>query len=165
MFQLLHLSCKSWEGDLDCLRTFRREFLEFFMTKFFFVLLINLLSLGGVMSKEITTESGLKYEVLKEADAGAQKPEKGNMIEADYEGVLEDGTKFDSSYDRGEPITFQVGIGQVIQGWDEALLDMKVGEERKLTIPSELGYGPRGAGAVIPPNATLIFKVRLNKIV
>ena len=117
------------------------------------------------MSKEITTESGLKYEVLKEAEAAAVKPEKGNMIEADYEGVLEDGTKFDSSYDRGEPITFQVGIGQVIQGWDEALLDMKVGEERKLTIPSELGYGSRGAGAVIPPNATLIFKVRLNKIV
>lgn len=113
--------------------------------------------------KEITTESGLKYIVLKEG-AGAV-PKKGDMVKAHYTGWLVNGTKFDSSVDRGEPLQFQVGVGKVIKGWDEALLSMKVGEKRKLTIPGDLAYGKRGYPGVIPPDATLIFDVELLEIV
>jgi FKBP-type peptidyl-prolyl cis-trans isomerase len=113
--------------------------------------------------KEITTESGLKYIVLKEG-AGAV-PKKGDMVKAHYTGWLVNGTKFDSSVDRGEPLKFQVGVGQVIKGWDEALLSMKVGEKRKLTIPGNLAYGKKGYPGVIPPDATLIFDVELLEIV
>lgn len=113
--------------------------------------------------KEITTESGLKYVVLKEGDG--PKPKKGDMIKAHYDGWFVNGKKFDSSTDSGEPLKFQVGIGKVIKGWDEALLDMKVGEKRKLTIPGDLAYGKRGYPGVIPPNATLIFEVELLEIV
>lgn len=88
----------------------------------------------------------------------------GDTISAHYTGKLEDGTKFDSSVDRGTPFTFTIGQGQVIQGWEQGLLGMKVGEKRTLTIPSELGYGARGAGNAIPPNATLIFDIELMSI-
>lgn len=110
----------------------------------------------------ITTESGLKYVELKEGDGAT--PQRGQTVTVHYTGTLEDGTKFDSSRDRGTPFSFTIGVGQVIKGWDEGVGSMKVGTRRKLIIPSELGYGKRGAGGVIPPDATLIFDVELLKI-
>jgi len=89
----------------------------------------------------------------------------GDNIMIHYLGTLENGTKFDSSYDRGQPFDTQIGVGRLIAGWDQGIPGMKVGGKRKLTIPSELGYGARGAGNIIPPNATLIFEVELIDII
>lgn len=112
------------------------------------------------------TDSGLMYEVIQEGSG--ESPQTGQNVTVHYTGWLDDngkpGTKFDSSVDRGQPFTFIIGIGQVIKGWDEGVLSMKVGEKRRLIIPSDLGYGTRGAGGVIPPNATLIFDVELLKV-
>jgi peptidylprolyl isomerase len=110
----------------------------------------------------VTTSSGLKYIDI-EAGTGAT-PSKGQNVTVHYTGTLEDGTKFDSSKDRNRPFTFTIGVGQVIKGWDEGVATMKVGGKRQLIIPSDLGYGSRGAGGVIPPNATLIFDVELISI-
>ena len=89
---------------------------------------------------------------------------QGKEITVHYTGWLQDGTKFDSSLDRRQPLTIVLGAGQVIQGWDEGFSGMKEGGKRKLTIPPEMGYGARGAGGVIPPNATLVFEVELLKV-
>jgi peptidylprolyl isomerase len=106
-----------------------------------------------------TTESGLKYEDIVTGAGDSPKP--GQLVTVHYTGTLENGTKFDSSVDRGQPFTFKIGVGQVIKGWDEGVMTMKVGGKRKLIIPPQLGYGARGAGGVIPPNATLVFDVEL----
>ncbi len=112
--------------------------------------------------KVVTTESGLKYEDLKEGTGEAAR--KGDTVEVHYTGWLKDGTKFDSSLDRKKPFSFRLGAGMVIKGWDEGVAGMKVGGKRKLTIPPELGYGKRGAGNTIPPDAELTFDVELLKI-
>jgi len=106
-----------------------------------------------------TTDSGLMYEVIAKG-SGDGKPSPGDTVSAHYTGMFLDGSKFDSSVDRGEPIRFPVGTGRVIKGWDEALLDMTKGEKRILIIPPQLAYGPRGRGP-IPPNSTLVFEVEL----
>ena len=111
---------------------------------------------------EVTTPSGLKYIDIKEG-AGAS-PRAGQTVSVHYTGWLTNGTKFDSSVDRRKPFEFAVGRGSVIKGWDEGVLTMKVGGKRKLVIPAELGYGARGAGGVIPPNATLVFEVELLEL-
>ena len=104
----------------------------------------------------------LKKEILTEG-TGEQVVKSGDSITVDYTGVLEDGTQFDSSIGR-EPFSFTIGQGSVIQGWDQGLIGMKVGEEIKLTIPSDMAYGSSGAGASIPPNSTLIFTIKLISI-
>jgi FKBP-type peptidyl-prolyl cis-trans isomerase len=110
----------------------------------------------------VDTPSGLKYDDIAEG-AGAEA-KSGQKVSVHYTGTLVDGKKFDSSRDRGKPFQFTLGVGQVIKGWDEGVAGMKVGGQRKLTIPPELGYGSRGAGGVIPPNTTLIFDVELVEI-
>jgi len=110
-------------------------------------------------AKTVTTASGLKYTDVK-VGSGAS-PVKGKQVKVHYTGTLENGKKFDSSVDRNEPFSFVIGVGQVIPGWDEGVMGMKVGGKRKLIIPSKLGYGAAGAGGVIPPNATLLFDVEL----
>jgi FKBP-type peptidyl-prolyl cis-trans isomerase len=114
---------------------------------------------AGENAQEVSTPSGLKYvdQVVGTGDVAVA----GKNATVHYTGWLENGKKFDSSVDRGQPFSFPLGAGRVIKGWDEGVQGMKVGGKRKLTIPSDLGYGPRGAGGVIPPNATLIFDVEL----
>lgn len=113
-------------------------------------------------SNLITTDSGLQYEDLVEGTGAVPTP--GQNVVVHYTGTLLDGTKFDSSRDRGQPFSFPIGTGRVIKGWDEGVISMRVGGRRKLVIPPDLGYGARGAGGVIPPNATLVFDVELLRI-
>lgn len=105
------------------------------------------------------TQSGLRYQILQKGKG--KKAEAGNMVSVHYKGQLADGTVFDSSYKRNQPIDFQIGVGQVISGWDEGICLLHVGDKARLVIPSDLGYGAQGAGGVIPPHATLVFDVEL----
>jgi FKBP-type peptidyl-prolyl cis-trans isomerase FkpA len=113
------------------------------------------------MSEKIT-DSGLKYEDL--ASGEGDQATAGQHVTVHYTGWLTDGSKFDSSRDRNEPFRFKLAAGQVIRGWDEGVAGMRVGGSRRLTIPPQLGYGARGAGGVIPPNATLVFEVELLQV-
>jgi peptidyl-prolyl cis-trans isomerase A (cyclophilin A) len=108
------------------------------------------------------TESGLRYQFIQKGDG--KQAEAGKTVSVHYEGSLENGKVFDSSYPRKKPIEFRLGQGQVIEGWDEGIALLKVGDKARFVIPSDLGYGPAGAGGVIPPNATLIFDVELMEV-
>lgn len=121
-------------------------------------------ALGGPMEAEKpqVTASGLK--IIDLVVGTGDVASSGQTVAVHYRGTLEDGTQFDASYDRGTPFEFPLGAGRVIKGWDEGVQGMKVGGQRKLVIPPDLGYGSRGAGRVIPPNATLIFEVELLEI-
>lgn len=135
-----------------------------------------LLTSGGSNNQEVRQETKQQTQKTNMATDSAQlkiedikigegkEVTAGDTVVMHYSGTLTDGTKFDSSYDRGQPFETRIGVGQVIQGWDMGVPGMKVGGKRKLTIPSALGYGESGAGAVIPPNATLIFEVELLEI-
>lgn len=130
------------------------------------IVLASMLVVGGLTlnswakeKKIVETKSGLKYEEI--AVGKGEMPKKGQRVNVHYTGWLKNGTKFDSSVDRGQPFQFIIGIGQVIKGWDEGVATMKVGGKRKLIIPPQLGYGERGAGNVIPPNSELLFDVEL----
>ena len=107
----------------------------------------------------VKTASGLSYTDIVKGTGAA--PVSGKNVTVHYTGTLEDGKKFDSSLDRGQPFVFRIGRGEVIPGWDEGVISMRVGGKRRLVIPAQLGYGATGAGGVIPPNATLIFDVEL----
>jgi peptidylprolyl isomerase len=127
------------------------------------LLVVALAACGSYVGEgDTTTESGLQHIVIEEGDGPA--PQAGEIVSIHYRGSLEDGTEFDNSYDRGQPIAFPLGQGMVIPGWEEGIALMKVGEKAKLIIPPELAYGEQGAGGVIPPNATLTFEVELVDI-
>jgi FK506-binding protein 14 len=127
--------------------------------------LLVLMVVAGVMGGEPgeikETDSGLKVEYLTKPEICDKVARNGDMLSMHYVGTLESGAKFDSSYDRSEPFKFQIGVGQVIKGWEEGVLGMCVGEKRKLIVPPELGYGDQGAGDIIPGGATLNFEVEL----
>jgi FKBP-type peptidyl-prolyl cis-trans isomerase len=108
------------------------------------------------------TESGLRFQIIQ--DGNGVKPDAGQTVAVHYKGMFPDGTEFDNSYKRGNPIEFPVGTGQVISGWDEGIQLLKVGDKARFVIPSHLAYGSRGAGGVIPPNATLVFDVELMDV-
>jgi len=126
----------------------------------FFIVAVSLAGCGK--KKGLVTENGMRYEVIREGTGPS--PRRGDSVTVNYTGWLEDGTKFDSSLDRNQPFTFKLGVGQVIQGWDDGVATMSVGGISKFFIPPELGYGSKGAGGVIPPNANLIFEVELLSI-
>jgi peptidyl-prolyl cis-trans isomerase A (cyclophilin A) len=108
------------------------------------------------------TASGLYYKILEKGNGA--KAQKGKKVSVHYSGALDNGQVFDSSYKRNQPIEFALGVGQVIEGWDEGIALLSVGDKARFVIPSHLGYGSRGAGGVIPPNATLVFDVELKNV-
>jgi len=118
-----------------------------------------ILNRSGQVGAEITTASGLKY--TDQVVGTGATPQKGQTVTVNYTGTLENGKKFDSSFDHGRPADFRIGVGSVIKGWDEGLMTMKVGGKRRLVIPSKLGYGPEGRPPDIPGNSTLIFDIEL----
>jgi peptidylprolyl isomerase len=119
-------------------------------------------------TKMVSLPSGLKFEILNSALDDAKRPINGKTVTVHYTGWLEEngslGKKFDSSLDRSQPFSFRIGVGQVIKGWDEAVIDMKVGEKRRLVVPPQLAYGDRGVGSIIPGKSTLIFDVELLEV-
>jgi FKBP-type peptidyl-prolyl cis-trans isomerase len=125
----------------------------------FFPLLLFSLIVVGCERNQFVTKSGVKVHVVKEGTG--LTPKQGQIVTVHYTGWLTDSTKFDSSRDRSQPFTYQFGVGQVIQGWDDGVATMKVGGTSRFTIPPELGYGRQGVGGIIPPNATLVFEVEL----
>jgi FKBP-type peptidyl-prolyl cis-trans isomerase len=129
-----------------------------------FITSIMLVSCAPKTDEEgyVVSDTGLKYKELTVGEGETAK--SGDTVSVHYTGTLTDGTKFDSSVDRGDPFQFTLGSGQVIAGWDEGLQGVNVGGKRELIIPPELGYGESGAGELIPPNATLIFEVELMEI-
>lgn len=134
------------------------------------VIVLALSAVGYVLSKrggssegtEVTTASGLKYVELTEGTGAT--PQRGQTVVVHYTGTLPNGTKFDSSVDRGVPAEYKIGVGEVIKGWDEGIMSMKVGGKRKLIVPSTLGYGAMGRPPKIPPNSTLHFDVELLSV-
>ncbi len=114
---------------------------------------------GGSTGTEITTASGLRYTDIVEGTGPT--PQRGQTLSVHYTGMLESGMKFDSSYDRGAPMSFQLGVSPMIKGWDEGVSTMKFGGKRRLVVPPSLGYGPVGRPPKIPPNATLVFEIEL----
>ncbi len=122
---------------------------------------------GSMESSIITLPSGLRYQIIQSSD-NATVAQSGTTVTVHYTGWLNKNDaadkKFDSSVDRNKPFTFKLGIGQVIKGWDEGVAGMKIGEKRRLFIPANLGYGTRGAGAIIPPDSALIFDVELISV-
>ncbi len=129
------------------------------MKKLLVILFLFSISIYAQSGDTVTTASGLKYIVIKKGKG--KKSETGKIAEVHYTGWLLDGKKFDSSRDRGEPFEFTLGAKQVIAGWDEGVALMKIGDEFRLILPPNLAYGERGAGEIIPPNATLVFDVEL----
>jgi len=129
--------------------------------KCFVAIALTLLASSAAMAEIETTPSGLKIDVQSKPDPCDKVAGNGQMLTMHYTGKLEDGTKFDSSHDRDEPFKFQIGVGQVIKGWEEGVLGMCVGEKRQLIVPPELGYGDQGAGDIIPGGATLYFDIEL----
>merc|ERR1711970_876716 len=128
------------------------------------VALAVLVAVGAVLAGEEVKDSGLKVEYVSKPDTCDKVARNGDMLSMHYTGTLEDGKKFDSSYDRSEPFKFQIGVGQVSKGWEEGVLGMCVGEKRRLIVPPALGYGDQGAGDIIPGGATLHFDVELMGI-
>jgi len=117
---------------------------------------------AAVMDNFQVAADGLK--ISDEVVGTGAEVKSGDTVTVNYIGTLENGTKFDSSYDRNTPFTTQIGVGQVIKGWDEGIVGMKVGGKRKLIIPPSLGYGDQGAGNAIPPNSTLVFVIELLSV-
>jgi peptidylprolyl isomerase len=127
--------------------------------KLVFLTLLLTMHIASCDRNKFMTKSGVSVEVIKEGTGAT--PREGQIVTVHYTGWLTDSTKFDSSVDRGQPFKFQLGVGQVIRGWDDGVATMRLGGKSRFTIPPELGYGRQGAGGVIPPNATLIFEVEL----
>jgi len=125
---------------------------------------ILLACVAAINSETVKTESGLEIKYVSKPDACDRVAKNGDLLEMHYTGKLEDGKKFDSSRDRSEPFKFQIGVGQVIKGWEEGVVGMCIGETRQLIVPSDLAYGDQGAGDIIPGGATLYFDIELMNI-
>ena len=123
---------------------------------------VALILAGCAKKKGLVTDSGMRYEIIRKGTGPS--PKQGDSVTVNYTGWLEDGTKFDSSVDRSQPFTFKLGVGQVIQGWDDGVATMNVGGISKFYVPPELAYGSKGIGGLIPPDAPLIFEVELLSI-